>query len=392
MTRGFHRTAPALSTRRGSPRATQLATAFVAVCVLLGAGASAANAQGAGTDSQQAPASATSVGAGEANLTGEATDAEPAPATTSSEAPASSTPAAAPGDGDAPDAATGAEDTLFVDVETLDLLIQATEELEAELAPEGPLVDRHAPARLAFGMNFRGYAHVVPSAVLRAFFDQYVSHWSDGPRYVFGGEMLLRMNRSNDIILGVDVADFSTTNGWWLDNGEPPTSADWGENNMRLVTVAIEWNGITTLTNDGRMQFYYGAGLGAAVRLGEFRKYPINTECLPAGSTVEILGSLQRGMPCGDGTSDAVQGDSPEEQRALSTLENIPAVLPALNITMGFRYLIADVVSIGIEGGFKTAALYGGLEVGFLVGQHRRRPSSPSTATSAGTSTATSAP
>lgn len=221
--------------------------------------------------------------------------------------------------------------------------------------------------RLGIGINLRGYIHNVPQFGLNPFFARSVSHWDDGAKFIFGGELLFRLKGTQDIVIGVDYADYSTRDGWWLDDDDPVQAADWVNNNLRALNLTLEWNGISTLTDDGRLQLYGGAGLGVGIRMGRFRKFDINEGCVTNDGAISQLDSLTPDTLCGGG--DAVRDGSPDGETAVFEDENIPRVIPSIVFSLGLRYMIADVVSIGIEAGFKNIAFYGGLEVGFMLGR-----------------------
>lgn len=228
--------------------------------------------------------------------------------------------------------------------------------------------------KLAVGVNVRGYVHNVPNFALGIFLDRYISHWDDKAKFIYGGELLFRFDDRNDFIIGVDYADFRTPDGWWLEKDEELSAADWVQNDLRTVTVSLEWNGIANLDKKKRAQIYGGVGLGAAIRLGNFRKNEMSVGCLPPNATMDIFDGLTPSSPCpaAPGQDTVLDGSSPGEANEWENMK-IPPVLPSLIASLGFRYLIADTVSIGIEGGFKTAAFYGGLEVGVVFGKKYAR-------------------
>lgn len=228
---------------------------------------------------------------------------------------------------------------------------------------------------LAIGVNLRGYIHNVPSFALRTFLREFQPHWDDNLRFIGGGEIVFRKNDRTDYIIGFDWADYRTRDGWWLDKGEPLASANWVENSMRTLTLSLEWNGIANLDKKKRTQIYGGVGLGAAFRLGDFTKYDVPEGCFARTADISFIHTMTPSTMCPElPGSDVLLDGSPAGEANSAHNEKIPRVLPSLILSLGFRYIIADVVSIGIEGGLKTAGFYGGLEVGFIVG--KREPAS----------------
>lgn len=236
---------------------------------------------------------------------------------------------------------------------------------------EGPLV-----RPLAFGINVFSALHYTPKFALNALLDRSIPHWRDHPKAIFGGEFLLRFNNRNDAILAVDWADFRTRDGWWLEKGLDDTATDWVENDLRALTITLAWNAVAPLDARERFHIYGGLGIGAAIRFGDFKKAELNVNCVDESHDPAFFSSA---------TPDTYCPNLPGSQMLLNRnaqgevtdweVENIPRVLPSLLINLGMRYIIADTISIGIEGGFKTAAFYGGLKIGVVAGKRVRASS-----------------
>lgn len=255
--------------------------------------------------------------------------------------------------------------------------MQSAEQRAAAAAIEPPATEpQEVGVRpLGIGFNLRGYVHNLPNFALGIFLVDHPTHWANGPRFTYGGEFVFRRNDKTDYILGIDYADYRTADGWWLEKDEPIASADWVENNLRALNITFEWNGIANLDRKRRAQIYGGVGIGLALRFGNFRKYDIPTGCFNRNTDIGLLDSLAIDAPCPDlPGSDVLLNGDPEGEAQSAHNEKIPRVLPAFVATLGFRYIIADIVSVGIEGGIKTASFYGGLEIGFILGK-REAPS-----------------
>lgn len=236
--------------------------------------------------------------------------------------------------------------------------------------------DEAAPPgrKFAFGMNLVGGLHYVPKFALNALLDMSVPHWRDGPKYFYGGEFVFRFDDRNDFLVGIDYSDFRTRDGWWLEKDDPATSVDWVENNIRALTITLAWNGIANLDKKKRAQLYGGIGLGAAIRMGDFKKAELRVGCVDENYALSNFGALTPDSICPESrASGMLLNRNASGEITDWEIEKIPAVLPSLVVTAGFRYLIADTISIGIEGGFKTVAFYGGLKVGFVVGRTHRQ-------------------
>lgn len=239
----------------------------------------------------------------------------------------------------------------------------------AELAAEDdPLV-----RPLAFGINIFSGLHYTPKFALNALLDRSIPHWRDHPKTVFGAELLLRFNNRNDAILAVDWADFRTRDGWWLEKGLDDTATDWVENDLRALTITLAWNAVAPLDARERFQIYGGLGLGAAIRLGEFKKAELNVNCVDTSHDPAFFTGATPDTYCPNrpGTQMLLNRNAQGEVTDWE-IERIPRVLPSLLLNLGLRYIIADTISIGIEGGFKTAAFYGGLKIGVVAGKRVR--------------------
>lgn len=215
--------------------------------------------------------------------------------------------------------------------------------------------------RKFFQLTLRTWAIGVPGFVLNGFFDAHEGHWRDGVyNFNHGLEFTTRIPDKYDVVVGVDWASLRTPDGYWLESGDPIIDANWAENNLSLLTFDVGFQWFKNLNRQDTLQLYYGVGLGASVVLGEFRKYDlIAADCGQEfvdnreSSRVALLDN------CFDANGDPTIIDDYQ-------LEKIPPILPAISATLGLRTLVADSVSIGIEGGLKSLYFYGGIEIGYF--------------------------
>lgn len=224
--------------------------------------------------------------------------------------------------------------------------------------------------KFAFGMNFVGGLHQVPNFLVGAFFQRSNAHWLDKPKFFYGGELVFRFDDKQDLLLTIDYADYRTQDGWWLEKKKNATAAEWVHNDMRALAITIGWNGIANLDKRKRVQLYGGIGLGMILKIGDFNKAKVRLGCVNADTELSVYDDLPIHGPCPDDNGTVLINQDPTTGEITDwTQEKIPSVLPSLVATLGFRYIIADTVSIGVEGGWKTVAFYGGLKVGFVVGK-----------------------
>lgn len=242
------------------------------------------------------------------------------------------------------------------------------QEIEAHLqhVEETPVYGR----KFAFGMNVVGGLHHVPNFLVGVFFQRHNGHWADKPKYFYGGEFVFRFDDKHDLLLTIDYANYQTTDGWWLEKDKNATAAEWVHNDMRALAITIGWNGIANLDKRKRAQFYGGIGLGVTIKFGDFNKAKVRLGCVNPTTDISVYDDLTPQGPCPDDLGTVfVDQDSVTGEINHWTQEKIPSVLPSLVATAGFRYIIADTVSLAVEGGWKTVAFYGALKVGFVVGK-----------------------
>lgn len=216
--------------------------------------------------------------------------------------------------------------------------------------------------RKFYQVSARMWALGTPAFVLNGFFDAHTGHWQDGVHnFAYGLEFTTRIPDKYDIVVAVDWANLATPDGYWLEDGDPIVDADWGENNLSLLSLDVAFHWLTNLDRQDTLQLYYGVGLGASVVLGEFRKYDLlasdcGEEFVAARDTdqTELLDNCY------------YENGDPTVDRGNYQLEKIPPVLPSISASLGLRYLIGDHVSVALEGGVRTIYFYGGLVVGYF--------------------------
>lgn len=242
------------------------------------------------------------------------------------------------------------------------------QELEAHVQAmdENPVYGR----KFAFGMNAVAGLHHVPNFLVGTFFQLHQSHWADKPKYFYGGEFVFRFEDRHDLLLTIDYADYRTRDGWWLENDKNATAAEWVHNDMRALAITVGWNGIANLDKRKRAHFYGGIGLGMLVKFGDFNKAKVRLGCVNPSTDISVYDDLTPSGACPEDNGTVLIDQDPATGEITEwTQEKIPSILPSLIATAGFRYIIADTVSIAVEGGWKTVAFYGALKVGFMVGK-----------------------
>jgi len=233
---------------------------------------------------------------------------------------------------------------------------QSAEEAAEEV---DELIDLYEYQPRYYSVSTRMWAIGTPSFVLDGPFSLHTNMWQDGvANFSYGFEFTTRIPDKFDVVVGLDWANLRTADGFWLEDGDPIRDADYTESNLSLINADVSLRWFTNLNNAETVQLYYGFGLGMGLVLGEFSKYDIDVgQC---GWTTEERGGDDVSLitDCANENDDPYVPVSRPEDR-------IPPVLPALSATLGTRFLVADSVSIGIEGGWKSLYAYGGLNVGY---------------------------
>ena len=213
----------------------------------------------------------------------------------------------------------------------------------------------------SYQLSLRAWGVKIPKFALGLFFDLHENQWTEGTRnFAYGIEFARRTPDKYDLVLALDWANMSTPDGFWLEGDDPVADADWGENNLSIITADVGVHWFTNLDKRDRWQLYYGVGIGLSIVLGEFRKYDLDTAaCGLATAEQRNSNDISLLEGCYDANGDpTILSDF--------TPESIPPVLPSLTATLGLRHIIADRVAVSLEGGLRGFFFYGGLSVGYV--------------------------
>jgi hypothetical protein len=200
----------------------------------------------------------------------------------------------------------------------------------------------------------RSRAVVIPGFLLDAGFDRHKNHWSDGQQnWSFGGEFSWRRMDEFEYSLGVDYADMSMSDGFWLESGDPGDQADWTELDLQVLSVVFSiywiWDVEPWFTP------FVGGGIGPAFLLGDYTKYnpSAGSQCRGA-----LAGGDEAPASCfnADGTINESTFDAPQP-------EDLPPILPIINITGGLRFNLGEYAVLKLETGFYSY-LYVGAGIG----------------------------
>lgn len=199
-----------------------------------------------------------------------------------------------------------------------------------------------------FMLTGRVRAIAIPSFVLGIFFDEHSSHWSDGKRNLaYGTEFVWR--RGNDFELGIagEYADLSMSDGFWNEEGDSAQDADWTEMDLKVWSVVFSaywfWDVQPWFTP------FIGGGIGPGFIIDNIQRYEPHPDSAChtglGGGGSATFAPPECFREGGEPDEDAFDFESPD------TENDIPPVVPMINLTMGMRFNIQDHGVIKLETG-----------------------------------------
>jgi hypothetical protein len=187
-------------------------------------------------------------------------------------------------------------------------------------------------AKLGVGVRVRYVS--MPSAILDLFVE-----FSQPMSSVGFALEVVRRKRDFDIVFGLESEKTSPDDGFWGEKGETPGQP--GENpdfvqfdNFGLVSLDASF--VWHKNFNEYVALRYGAGIGAGLVLGTI--YQTDTECTRVG----------------DVSSCSTPVGAPREES-----EDVPPVVPIVNLLLGVRIKANDNLSFNIEGGFRDMFYFG---------------------------------
>lgn len=212
-----------------------------------------------------------------------------------------------------------------------------------------------------YAVAVRAGGLVTPNFILDGPFALHTGMWEDGvTNLMFGAEFTTRIPDKFDLVVGLDWAGVRTSDGFWLEDGDPIRDADYTESTLSLITADVGINWFKGFGRQDRWQVYGGPSLGLSLVLGDFLKYDIDTDRC-GWDSAELRGREDPALV----TECETNFDNPFDPDSVTEEDRIPPVLPSISLTVGMRYLMTDSLSIAIEGGWKNFYAYGGLEFGY---------------------------
>lgn len=214
------------------------------------------------------------------------------------------------------------------------------QEAEPEEAPATVVADE---TKTKLGVGARVRYVFMPEAMLDLFLD----HATGMSAFGFGIEVV-RRKADFDIVFGLEYDSIAPENGLYLESGDDPGAnclatgecPDYTEfEDFALLGLDVSF--IWHYKLHEAVQLRYGAGIGVGLVLGEL--YQTDTSC-PPGTTIDDLEDPQH---CTTTGFARVKSD------------DVPPVVPIVNLQLGARFKVADQLTINLEGGFRDVFFIG---------------------------------
>lgn len=189
-------------------------------------------------------------------------------------------------------------------------------------------------------------AIVVPDFMLDIWYDEHASHWDGQSNMAYGFEFIWRKVDQFEMSTAIEYADLSMPSGFWKESGDNPAEADYTEVDMQLLSLVI--SGYWYWDVNKWFSPYVGGGAGAGVVLGDIVRYdPV------AGSSCEQDLGGTNGYAPNSCFNDSGQPDPSQiDQGSRKVEDDVPAVVPMVNLTGGARFNIGKYGVAKLEVGF----------------------------------------
>ena len=197
---------------------------------------------------------------------------------------------------------------------------------ESDLAQKESVLRGHG---LQLTMSLVG----IPGYVFDAWFDQHGNMWDGVANMGFSLDYTMRFTFPMELRLSLSWTSLRTGSAFWLEtsNTGRPELASYVINT--LSTVALEAAVYHMIPITDAIAFYYGGGLWGGVVLGSLESRAIHPDCAdqPFFDPGEICGHAPSG----------------------NNVQGLPPVIGSLIVTLGFKFVLLEHMTIRAEGGFK---------------------------------------
>ncbi|ACY12661.1 hypothetical protein [Haliangium ochraceum] len=211
-------------------------------------------------------------------------------------------------------------------------MLGALSAAEVQAEEERKSVADKDEAKIGIGARLR-YIHIPAQAI-----ELFVEQSAGSASHPGVGVEFIREKGDMVFTIGVEYESISPRDGVYIDKGDsiPQDAVDYVEfEDFKWLALDISFIGQQPIFDD-IIRLRYGAGIGIGMLMGEMRR----TDYVCTSSDVDSC----RQDP------NAEQIDDPED---------LPPVLPLLNVLLGLQFRPFDNVAINFEGGIRTAPFVG---------------------------------
>lgn len=246
----------------------------------------------------------------------------------------------------------------------LSMILTALPALATDPAPPpGPDAASTAPVlpktrKFLMEVNFRGRYMFLPESVLDIWYEK---HSGDGilerpavGAYALGLEFVIKDKQANGIFY-LEYISALMDAGYWDDRDSEDDFGDgtWIEpEGFGLVALGADYG--YELKATSWLSFLFGAGLGLGIKTGDL---------------VEWDPGEPEGTQNGNNTDPGCGPDKPSYERQEDCEDDgttaVPAVIPMVDVNVGFRFNFSDRATLRIEGGLHDLP-YAGAAVGIV--------------------------
>lgn len=215
-----------------------------------------------------------------------------------------------------------------------------------------------------YGLTVYGGISHTPNFAIRALMEPGV-RVEPKARGQYGASFFVRKNaRERDISLNYDYTSFDFGSHWWLRKKQPRADAKWLEMGMltkHTISVGLDRNFV--FGKKERFHIHIGGLFGVMILPNN--DYPRDKvdkgKCL-IGESNQKSGSLEKFQ----------EGGLCYDERIADGGVKVPPILPSLGVRAGMRYIIADRVQVGVQGGFQDGYFFANGVIGVIVGRKYR--------------------
>ena len=207
--------------------------------------------------------------------------------------------------------------------------------IEPPKEDENSLVKGHG---FQLGLTFLG----IPGYILDNWFSEHGNVWENGAVNMgYSLDYVLRFKRPCELRFSLSWVNGQTGDDYWLDQNyaDRPQLADYVVQNYSVVGIEVAAFHVVPIVD--QFAFYYGGGGWFGAVVGNAKTYAISSKCAT--------------------TSDDISGCRHEPGSV--PLTQMPPVMGFAIVTLGFKYTIAELITLRAEGGFK-GYFYGQLGIG----------------------------